>query len=311
MKKISIVSTCFNEENTIENFEKLVSLELQKFDKEFDYEIIVSDNDSTDNTINKLINICNNNKKFKVILNKKNYGPDRSQFSSLLRATGDIIIGLNIDLQEGQEIIGKFVEAWKKGSKFAVGKITKRKENLVIKYLKKYFYLTFNKFSRTKLINNTALFMIDQENKKILESINDPDPFTRGLLMELLEYPEIIPIIKNERKAGKSKSNLSYFYSLGIMGFVKMSDAPMRIITFLGFILSIIFLIIGLFFLLYKLVSWDNFALGIAPLIILLCLISSFLLLSLGIIGEYILVLLSFSRKLPLVSKKKEINFDN
>ena len=311
MKKISIVSTCFNEEDTIENFEKLVTLELQKFNKEFDYEIIVSDNDSTDETINKLIKISDYNKKFKVILNKKNYGPDRSQFSSLLRATGDIIIGLNIDLQEGQEIIGKFVEAWKKGSKFAVGKITKRKENLVIKYLKKYFYLTFNKFSRTKLINNTALFMIDQENKKILESINDPDPFTRGLLMELLEYPEIIPIIKNERKAGKSKSNLSYFYSLGIMGFVKMSDAPMRIITFLGFILSIIFLIIGLFFLLYKLVSWDNFALGIAPLIILLCLISSFLLLSLGIIGEYILVLLSFSRKLPLVSKKKEINFDN
>ena len=95
------------------------------------------------------------------------------------------------------------------------------------------------------------------------------------------------------------------------MGFVKMSDAPMRIITFLGFILSIIFLFIGLFFLLYKLIFWENFALGIAPLIILLCLISSFLLLSLGIIGEYILVLLSFSRKLPLVSKKKEINFDN
>lgn len=311
MKKISIVSTCLNEEDTIENFEKLVSLELQKYHKEFDYEIIVSDNNSTDNTINKLINICNNNKKFKVILNKKNYGPDRSQFSSILRATGDIIIGLNIDLQEGQEIIGKFVEAWKKGSKFAVGKITKRKENFFIKYLKKYFYLAFNKFSRTKLINNTALFMIDQENKKILESINDPDPFTRGLLMELLEYPEIIPIIKNERKAGNSKSNLSYFYSLGIMGFVKMSNAPMRIITFLGFILSIIFLLIGLFFLIYKLISWDNFALGIAPLIILLCLISSFLLLSLGIIGEYILVLLSLSRKLPLVSKKKEINFED
>ena len=311
MKKISIVSTCFNEEDTIENFEKLVTLELQKFNKEFDYEIIVSDNNSTDDTINKLIKISDYNKKFKVILNKKNYGPDRSQFSSLLKATGDVIIGLNIDLQEGLSIIGKFIDAWKKGSKFAVGKITERKENFVIKYLKKYFYLTFNKFSRTKLINNTALFMIDQENKKILESINDPDPFTRGLLMELLEYPEIIPIIKGERKAGKSKSNLSYFYSLGIMGFVKMSDAPMRIITFLGFILSIIFLFIGLFFLFYKLIFWENFALGVAPLIILLCLISSFLLLSLGIIGEYILVLLSFSRKLPLVSKKKEINFDN
>lgn len=311
MKKISIVSTCFNEEHTIENFEKLVTLELQKFNKEFDYEIIVSDNDSTDDTINKLIKISNYNKKFKVILNKKNYGPDRSQFSSLLRATGDVIIGLNIDLQEGLDIISKFIDAWKKGSKFAVGKIIERKENLVINFLKKYFYLIFNKFSRTKLINNTALFMIDHENKKILESINDPDPFTRGLLMELLEYPEIIPITKSERKAGKSKSNLSYFYSLGIMGFVKMSNAPMRIITFLGFILSIIFLFVGLFFLLYKLFFWDDFALGIAPLIILLSLISSFLLLSLGIIGEYILVLLSFSRKLPLVSKKKEINFDN
>jgi len=310
MKKISIVATCFNEKDTIENFEKLVSLELKKYEEKYDYEIVVSDNNSNDGTIDILRNLCEKNKKFKVILNNKNYGPDRSLFSSVLKSSGDLTIALTIDLQEDVEIISKFINVWENGKKYAVGKIIENEENFFIKNLKIFLYFFFNKFSKTKLINNTALFMFDKSNKKILEQVYDPDPFTRGLLMELFEDPEIIPIKKSNRKKGVSKSNLQYFYSFGIMGFVKMSNAPMRIITFIGFCLSILFIFIGTFFLLYKLLFWNSFALGIAPLIILLCLISSFLLLSLGIIGEYILVLVSFSRKLPLVSKKEEINFN-
>jgi len=309
MKKISIVTSCFNEVDLIENYEKEVVNELLKF-TDYDWEIIISDNCSNDGTIEKLKEICKKNKKIKLLINSKNYGAERSGFNALKYATGDVIITLNADLEEPPSSIKDFVSLWEKGCGYAVGKKTKSNENIVIKNIKKLFYLIFNWLSETKIVSNSALLMLDKKNLDKIKNIHDPDPFLRGIIAETLGSPKFIELQKTTRKKGSSKHGFFDLYSVGATGIFKMSKAPMRIITFLGFVLSFIFFIIFLYYLLYKLFFWSEFNLGIAPLIVFLCLLASFVLLAIGIIGEYILNILYFSKNMPIIVEEK-INFDN
>jgi glycosyltransferase involved in cell wall biosynthesis len=308
-KKISIVSICYNENELIEDFEKEVLRELSIHKEKYDYEVIVADNSSTDGTIEKLREICARNKNFKVIINNKNYGEDRSSFNAMKQAQGDLIITLHTDLEEPANVITKFLSKWEEGCKYAVGQKKNSNENFFYKLIKNFYYFIYNKFSSTKIIPNTALMMLDKSLLKYIINIEDPEPFNRGIFNELFHTPEIIQINKTIRQKGSSKNNLFTLYNYGITGLVKTSKIPLRVLTFFGLLLSLFFILIGLFFFIYKILFWDSFTVGIAPLIILLCIISSFLLMSLGLIGEYISVVLSFAKKLPTVIERERINF--
>ncbi len=308
MIKISIVTPTFNEEQNIKKLCLGIKENMEKLN--IDYEHIVIDNCSTDKTITNLKEICSKDKNVKVIINKKNFGHIKSPFYGILQSTGDACILMASDFQDPLELIPIYVKKWQSGSKIILGKKITSDENSLIFSIRKFFYKFLNKISETKLTENTTgSGIFDKSIINQLKDIKDPYPYLRGLLSELGEEISVVEFNQPKRQAGITKNNIFTLYDIGMLGIIKHSRAPLRFVTFLGFVLSFFSLLTALIYFIYKLIFWNTFDLGIAPLIIGIFGFASIQVLLLGIIGEYVGILLIHIRNLPLVVEKERINF--
>ena len=309
MIKISIVTPTFNEE---QNIKKLCSGIKEEFEKlDLDYEHIIIDNASTDNTIKILKEICSNDKKVKIIINSKNYGHIRSPFYGILQSTGDACLLMASDFQDPIELIPKYVKEWKNGNKVVLGEKISSEENPSLFFMRKLFYKFINKISENKLSQNTTgSGIFDKSIIQKLREINDPYPYLRGLINEVSEEIKTIKFNQPKRLFGKTKNNFFTLYDIGILGIVKHSRVPLRITILIGFLSSLISFGVAIFYFFYKILFWNSFELGIAPLAIGIFLFASIQILLLGIIGEYIGVILVHQRNMPLVIEKERINFN-
>ena len=308
MIKISIVTPTFNEEQNIKKLCLGIKENMEKLN--IDYEHIVIDNCSTDKTITNLKEICSKDKNVKVIINKKNFGHIKSPFYGILQSTGDACILMASDFQDPLELIPIYVKKWQSGSKIILGKKITSDENSLIFSIRKFFYKFLNKISETKLTENTTgSGIFDKSIINQLKDIKDPYPYLRGLLSELGEEISVVEFNQPKRQAGITKNNIFTLYDIGMLGIIKHSRAPLRFVTFLGFVLSFFSLLTALIYFIYKLIFWNTFDLGIAPLIIGIFGFASIQVLLLGIIGEYVGILLIHIRNLPLVQEKERINF--
>ena len=309
MKKISIVTPTFNEE---ENIEKLCE-EIKSVFKSlnYKYEHIVIDNNSSDNTISKLREIAKNDKNLKVIINAKNYGHLKSPYYGILQSSGDACILMVSDFQEPIELIPQYIKKWEEGSKIILCQKDNSEENKIIFSLRKLFYNFINKISDTKLnINTSGTGLFDKDVINRLKKINDPYPYFRGLVSELGFEIDTIKFYQPLRKHGSTKNNIFTLYDLALLGIVKHSRAPLRFMTLLGFVSSFMCLFIALIYFILKILFWDSFSFGSAPTILGLFTISSIQIILLGLLGEYIAVILLHQRNMPLVIEKERINFD-
>ena len=308
MTKISIVTPTFNEDQNIQKLCSDIKKEMEKLS--LDYEHIIIDNSSTDNTIKILKEICNEDKKVKVIINSKNYGHIKSPFYGILQTTGDACILMASDFQDPVELIPEYIEKWKKGSKIVLGEKIKSEESSTIFSARKLFYKFLNKISETKLSENTTgSGIFDKTVVEKLRKINDPYPYFRGLLNEIGETVETVKFNQPNRLLGKTKNNFFTLYDIGMLGIVKHSRMPLRFMILIGFLSSLISFGIAIFYLIYKILFWNSFELGIAPLVIGIFLFASIQILLIGIIGEYIGIILLHQRNMPLVVEKERINF--
>jgi glycosyltransferase involved in cell wall biosynthesis len=308
MTKISIVTPTFNEEENIEKLCFGIKVEMEKL--KIDYEHIVIDNCSTDKTIDVLKGICTKDKNVKVIVNTKNFGHIKSPFYGILQSSGDACILMASDFQDPLELISKYIQKWKNGSKIVLGKKISSEENSLVFSVRKIFYKFLNRISETKLTENTTgSGIFDKSIINQLKNISDPYPYLRGLLNELGVKIDIVEFNQPKRKLGKTKNNIFTLYDIGMLGIIKHSRAPLRFVTFLGFLLSFFSLLTALIYFIYKLVFWNSFEVGIAPLVIGIFGFASIQVLLLGIIGEYVGILLIHVRNLPLVIEKERINF--
>lgn len=308
MNKISIVTPTYNEEGNIEKLCLDIKQEMKKIN--LDYEHIVIDNSSTDKTIEILRNICRNDKNVKVIINSRNFGHIRSPYYGLLQSSGDACILMASDFQDPVDMIPKYLEEWKKGSKIVLGKKITSEENSFIFFIRNFFYKLLNKISETNLTENTTgSGIFDKSIIDQLKKINDPYPYLRGLINEIGEKINLVEFNQPNRKAGKTKNNFFTLYDMGMLGVIKHSRAPIRFVTFLGFLFSLFSILIAIVYFVYKLFFWNSFELGIAPLIIGIFGFASIQILLLGIIGEYVGILLIHQRNMPLVIEKERINF--
>ena len=309
MTKISIVTPTYNEEQNIKILCEDIKKEFEKIDLE--YEHIIIDNASTDNTIKILEEICSKDKKVKVIVNSKNYGHIRSPFYGLLQTNSDATILMASDFQDPIDLIPKYIEEWKKGKKIVLGQKTSSEENRVKYSLRNIFYSFLNKISDFELPNNTTgAGIFDKSVIEKLKKINDPYPYFRGLIAELGEEITTIEFKQPLRKSGTTKNDIFTLYDIGMLGIVKHSRKPLRFMTLVGFIASVVSLLVGLIYLVYKLIFWNSFSLGIAPIVIGIFVVSSIQITLLGLVGEYIGIILLHQRNMPLVTENKRINFD-
>ena len=307
--KISIITPTYNEKDNIEKLCNEIKGEMSKIN--LDYEHIIIDNNSTDGTIEKIKDLAKSDKNLKIIINLKNYGHIRSPFYGLLQSTGDASILMASDFQDPIELIPKYIDEWKKGKKIVLGEKISSEENKLKFSVRKLFYNFINYISETELTKNTTgSGIFDKSIIEKLKNIQDPYPYFRGLFSELGEEISTIKFNQPLRLHGKTKNNILTLYDIGILGVVKHSRKPLRFMVITGFISSALSLIVAMFYFIYKLLFWDSFTLGLAPIVIGIFIVSSIQITLLGLVGEYIGVILLHQRNLPLVEEKERINFN-
>lgn len=307
--KISVVSPCYNEEENVELLYVKVKNVFNEL-KEYDYEHIFIDNASTDNTVNILRAIADKDKKLKIIVNSRNFGHIRSPFYGLLQAGGDAVVSLASDFQDPPETIKDFILKWREGYKIVVGLKKQSRESKLMFGIRKIFYNFIGLISDINLLKNfTGFGLYDKKVIEILRQINDPYPYFRGLICEIGLEMFTVEYTQPARKKGVSKNNFYSLYDMAMLGITNHSKLPLRMAAILGFIVAFISLLVALIYFIYKIIFWQNFSVGTAPVIIGLFFFSAVQLFFIGIIGEYIGSINTQILKRPLVIEKERINF--
>jgi len=309
MKKISIVTPCYNEQENVEDLYKAVKGVFRSL-KKYKFEHIFIDNKSTDKTVEILRRIADDDKKVKVILNSRNFGHIRSPYHGLIQAEGDAVILLVCDFQDPPELITKFIKEWEDGRKIVIGVKPKSEEGWLMFAIRSIFYKTIAKISDVEHIKNfTGFGLYDQSFVKVLREVDDPYPYLRGLVAELGSDIKQIEFIQPQRRKGKTKNNFYTLYDMAVLGFVNYSKVPVRIASLIGFSVALLSLLVALAYLVAKIIYWNTFNAGIAPLVIGFFFFSSVQLIFIGLIGEYVGAILTQVKKRPLVIEKERINF--
>lgn len=311
-KKLSVVCGCYNEKDNLQElYDRLIKV-LQQV-PQYDYEIIIADNYSTDGSRDILRQLAAQDKKVKVILNSNNFGHIRSGYSAFLQAGGDAVIALASDLQDPPELIIDFVRQWEAGFQVVVAVTRKSRENILMSMVRKFYYRMLAGIADSNNIirNFTGFGLYDRKFMDGLKKYHDPYPYFRGLVSEIGFRRAEVEYVKDRRKHGRTKNNFFTLYDMAMTGFVNHSKLPLRLAVFCGFCLAGLSLMIALAYFIFKLVFWNTFNLGLAPLIIGLFFFSAVQLIFIGIIGEYIGAIYTHVKDRPLVIEEEKLNFDN
>jgi polyisoprenyl-phosphate glycosyltransferase len=308
-KTITILTPTFNEVDNIDELYSRISKITEKNHK-YNFEHIFVDNASNDGTIDKIKQIAKKDKKVKAILNARNFGPAASVMHGMSQIQTDACIHMASDLQDPPEVIPDLIKKWEEGFKIVVLVKNESEESRFIFSLRKLYYLFLSAISDVPPIeNSTGNGLIDQEVLKILKDNDDPLPFLRGLLVEIGFPIGKVYFKQPTRKQGVSSHSLYSLYDVALLGITNHSKVPIRLLSILGFILSILSFILGASYLILKILNWDSFTLGVAPLLIGLFFFGSIQMFFLGLIGEYIAVIHNRVRKRPSVLELERINW--
>ena len=311
MKKISIMIPCYNEEENGVPMSEAVTELFEKELPQYDYEILFIDNASTDNTRPLLREICRKNKKVKAIFNAKNFGQFNSPFHGMLQTTGDCTITMVCDFQDPLDLIPKYLKEWEDGYKIVIGIKSKSKENPFIYHLRSLYYKFVKKFSDVEQIEHfTGSGLYDKDFIEVLRNLHDPTPFLRGIVAELGFKIKKIEYEQPKRRAGKTHNNFWTLYDAAMLSITSYTKIGLRIATFIGIIVAFISLGIGIVYLIMKLIWWDRFSAGMAPMLIGMFFLGSLQLFFIGLIGEYIMNMNKRLMNRPLVVEEERINFE-
>jgi polyisoprenyl-phosphate glycosyltransferase len=310
MTKLSIVFGCFNEEDNLLELVDRINAVMKNLNQ-YTYEFIIIDNASTDKTPILLKELAKKDKRAKIILNTRNFGAIRSGYHAILQAKGDVVVAMSSDLQDPPELIPKLLEKWEEGNKITLAVKEKSRESFLLSSIRKIFYNLINKLSENTLIKNATGFgAYDQKVIEILRNFDDPYPYFRGLICDIGFDIAQVPFTQPARKRGLSKNNFYSLFDLAMLGITNHSKIPLRLATIVGFVLGSLSFLLSLVYLGYKLIFWESFQLGMAPIVSGFFFFSSVQLFFIGIVGEYVGAIHTQVQKRPHVIEKERINFD-
>lgn len=303
------MTPCLNEEaNVLECYQRIKKI----FDQlpDYNYEHIYIDNASTDKTVDLIKQIVTKDKNIKLIVNSRNFGHIRSPFYGLLKAKGDAVMLLASDLQDPPELIPDLIRKWEEGHKIVVGVKDQSDESALMFAIRKFYYQMASKIANVALIKNfTGFGLYDQSVIKILQNIDDPYPYFRGLISEIGFDIAEVNFTQPTRKRGVTKNNFYTLYDMAMLGITSYSKIPIRLATMAGFGLSLLSFLMAIIFIFFKLFFWQHFSMGVAPILIGLFFFSSVQLFFIGLLSEYIGAIHTQVLKRPLVIEKERVNF--
>jgi polyisoprenyl-phosphate glycosyltransferase len=311
MPFVSVVTGCYNEE---ENVHELYDRVCRVFRDElpgYGFEFIFIDNASQDRTVAVLKEIASVDKRVKIVVNNRNFGHIRSGYHGLLQARGEAIVAMASDLQDPPELIPQFLRKWEEGYKIVLAQKCGTAESSLVSLVRKFYYRIITKLSETPLVKDVTGFgLYDRKVIDDIRCIGDPYPYFRGLICDLGYQRALIPFTQPVRKRGITKNNFYTLYDIAMLGITNHSKVPLRIATFSGFCLGTLSFVVAFAYLIYKLIFWNSFQLGTAPVAIGLFFFAAVQLFFIGILGEYIGAIHTQVLKRPPVIEKERINFE-
>ncbi len=310
-KTVSVLVPTYNEEENVAPLAEAVVAVFRKELPEYRYELVFIDNDSTDDTQNRLRALCRQDADIKAIFNAKNFGQFNSPYYGLQQTTGDCVILLCADFQDPVEMIPRFVHEWEQGYKIVIGKKTTSRENKFMYFLRSLYYKMIRKMSEVEQIEHfTGFGLYDRSFIEVLRELKDPTPFLRGIVAELGWKRKEIPYEQQKRRAGKTKNNFYKLYDAAMLSFTSYTKIGLRLATFVGFIVAGISFLIALFYFVIKLMDWDHYNMGTATIAVGLFFLGAVQLIFIGLIGEYILSMNQRIMNRPLVIEAERVNFE-
>ena len=310
-KLVSIMIPCYNEEENIVAITDAVVAQMEQL-PQYDYEVLCIDNCSTDNTRPLLREICAKNKKIRAILNVKNFGQFNSPYYGICQTSGDCTISICADFQDPVELIPEFLKYWEEGYQIVCGVKKSSKERKMMFRLRSIYYKLIKKFSAVDQIEHfTGFGLYDRSFVDVLRNLKDPTPFIRGIVAELGGKRKEVPYEQPLRRAGKTHNNWYTLYDAAMLSVTSYTKVGMRVAVFGGLIMAFLSLLVGLVYLVMKLIYWDRFDAGQAPTVIIVSLMCSILLAFMGFLGEYISAINVRMMHRPLVVEEERINFGN
>ena len=301
----------YNEEENVAEIYRAVRDEIKGELPAYDYEILFIDNKSQDRTRDIIRRICREDNKVKAIFNVKNFGQFNSPYYGILQTSGDCTITMCADFQDPVEMIPKFVAEWEKGYKIVIGRKTKSRERPIMYFLRSCYYKLIKKMSSCEQIEQfTGFGLYDASFVQTMRKLKDPTPFIRGIVAELGPERKEIEYTQPQRRAGKTHNNWYTLFDAAMLSFTSYTKVGMRLATFSGFIIAFLSFLVGLGFLIAKLVSWDRFTAGYAPTVIAIFFMGGLQLAFLGFLGEYVMTMNTRIMNRPLVVEEERLNFE-
>lgn len=311
MKKlISVLIPCYNEVENVQPISEAIINEFVTKLPHYDYEIVFIDNFSTDGTRKKIEQICKKNPKIKAIFNAKNFGQFNSPYYGMCQTHGDCTISMCCDFQDPVDLIPRFVAEWEKGYKIVSAIKTQSEENKIVRFLRTCYYKAIKRMSSVEQIEHfTGTGLYDKSFIDVLRELDDPMPFLRGIVAELGPLRKDIEYTQAKRRAGKTHNNWYTLYDAAMLSFTSYTKVGLRVATIIGFLFSLLSMLIAVIYLCAKLIWWEAFPMGTAPMLIGTFFIGSVQLFFIGLVGEYVLNINARVMHRPLVVEEKRVNF--
>jgi glycosyltransferase involved in cell wall biosynthesis len=311
MKLVSVVTPCYNEEANVDEVYARVKRVMSEL-PQFRYEHIFIDNASKDSTVTRLKAIASRDRNVKIIVNCRNFGHLRSPMHGLYQASGDVVIMLFSDLQDPPELLKELLAEWEQGTPVVLAIKNTSEESGLMFGIRTAYYRTVARLTDIQLYEHfTGFGLYDRKLIDILrDKYPDPYPYFRGMIAEVGFPYKSVFYDQKRRSRGITKNNFYTLYDLAMLGITNLSKVPLRLVTFFGFASAAVSMLVGLFYLLYKLAFWNSFTVGMAPMVIGIFFFISIQMVSLGIIGEYIGSIQTIVQNRPLVIERERVNFD-
>lgn len=310
MKKISIFTPCYNEEGNIEELYKTITETMKKL-PQYDYEYVIIDNCSTDNTPMILRSIAKKDKRVKVIFNLRNFGPSRSGSYGFFQTSGDCSICLAADFQDPPEMIPEFIKKWEEGSKVVWGKKKSSDERKAMFNVRKAYYKIIKSISDNEQYEDVTGFgLYDKEVMDLLREYSGPTPNFRNMISEFGYEIAFIEYHQPVRRSGKSSYTIWKYINVAINDMVNTSKVPLRIGTYVGMVIAFFSILVALFNVILKIIYWDSYSAGTATLTAGLFFLGAIQIIFIGVVGEYVGEILTRMNRHPRVVEKERLNFD-